>query len=73
MKSVLVGMLSVIAITLPSHATTAIEKSTVTFNPRPICADMVGIPRNSDNFTDEEWKMFQDCVNYFYEMDGTTE
>jgi len=26
------------------------------------CADVVGIPYASDNFTDEEWKNFKQCV-----------
>lgn len=26
------------------------------------CADYVGIPYASDNFTDEEWEQFKDCV-----------
>lgn len=29
------------------------------------CADAVGIPYASDNFTDEEWQLFQQCVTFF--------
>lgn len=30
-----------------------------------LCADAVGIPYASDNFTDEEWKQFQNCMLFF--------
>jgi hypothetical protein len=26
------------------------------------CADAVGIPRNSDNFTDKEYEQFKSCI-----------
>lgn len=29
------------------------------------CADVVGIPYASDNFTDEEWQRFQQCMSFF--------
>jgi len=29
------------------------------------CADVVGIPYASDNFSDEEWQRFQRCVLFF--------
>ena len=29
------------------------------------CAEAVGIPYASDNFTDKEWKEFQDCMTFF--------
>jgi len=29
------------------------------------CADVVGIPYASDNFTDEEWQRFQHCMSFF--------
>jgi hypothetical protein len=42
---------------------------TFSFTPIPVsptianfCADAVGIPRNSDNFTDAEYKQFKSCV-----------
>lgn len=28
------------------------------------CAAIVDIPYASDNFTDEEWKQFVECVNF---------
>jgi hypothetical protein len=30
-----------------------------------MCADLVGIPYASDNFTDEEWQRFQSCMSFF--------
>ena len=42
---------------------------TFSFTPKPVsptianfCADAVGIPRNSDNFTDKEYELFKSCV-----------
>jgi len=29
------------------------------------CAEVVGIPYASDNFTDEEWERFQRCMSLF--------
>lgn len=29
------------------------------------CAEVVGIPYASDNFTDEEWRRFQQCMSFF--------
>jgi hypothetical protein len=29
------------------------------------CADVVGIPYASDNFTDAEWQRFQHCMEFF--------
>lgn len=39
----------------------------ITSNPetQKFCADFVGIPYASDNFTDEEWNQFQRCMNFF--------
>ena len=33
-------------------------------NVNKFCADIVGIPYASDNFTDEEWEKFKHCVNF---------
>lgn len=42
---------------------------TFDFTPKPVshtvanfCADAVGIPRNSDNFTDQEYEQFKSCI-----------
>lgn len=29
------------------------------------CADFVGIPYASDNFTDKQWEEFQSCMSFF--------
>lgn len=29
-----------------------------------LCAEIVDIPYASDNFTDEEWKQFQQCLQF---------
>ena len=42
---------------------------TFDFTPKPVsptianfCADAVGIPRNSDNFSDKEYEQFKSCI-----------
>jgi len=29
-----------------------------------VCARIVGIPYASDNFSDEEWEQFKDCLQF---------
>jgi hypothetical protein len=33
-------------------------------NANRVCASIVGIPYASDNFTDEEWEEFKDCLSF---------
>jgi hypothetical protein len=33
-------------------------------NVNRLCAELVGIPYASDDFSDEEWEQFKSCVNY---------
>lgn len=33
-------------------------------NVNRLCATIVDIPYASDNFTDEEWKQFTDCMSF---------
>ncbi len=33
-------------------------------NVNRLCAEIVGIPYASDNFSDEDWEQFKSCVNY---------
>jgi len=33
-------------------------------NVNRVCAAIVGIPYASDNFTDEEWQQFKDCLDF---------
>jgi hypothetical protein len=47
------------------------EENVVVFNPAPVCADLIGIPRNSDNFGYPEWIKFQKCISYFESVNGT--
>lgn len=42
----------------------------VTFNSNRVCADLIGIPYASDNFSDEEWEKFQSCMRFFREVNG---
>ncbi len=33
-------------------------------NVNRLCAEVVGIPYASDDFSDEDWEQFKSCVNY---------
>jgi hypothetical protein len=39
-------------------------------NVNRVCAAIVQIPYASDNFSDEEWEQFKDCVAYMRQFDG---
>jgi hypothetical protein len=42
----------------------------ITVNVNRVCASIVNIPYASDNFSDEEWKQFQQCVRYMRQFNG---
>jgi len=42
----------------------------VYLNVNRLCASIVNIPYASDNFSDEEWEQFQQCVKYVRQFDG---
>ena len=33
-------------------------------NVNRLCAEVVGIPYASDNFSDEDWQQFKSCMNF---------
>lgn len=67
-KFILAALLS---LPTAAMATPEYAERIVTFNPYPVCADLVGIPRNSDAFGYDDWRKFQHCVKYFESVDGT--
>jgi hypothetical protein len=42
----------------------------VYINVNRFCAAVVNIPYASDNFSDEEWQKFQNCVKYVRRFNG---
>lgn len=42
----------------------------VYLNANRLCAAIVGIPYASDNFSDEEWKQFQKCLEFVHQFNG---
>jgi hypothetical protein len=42
----------------------------VYLNVNRLCAAIVQIPYASDNFSDQEWEQFQDCVRFVRQFDG---
>lgn len=45
-------------------------KEVVTFNANKACAELVGIPYASDNFTEEEWLSFKHCLRVMHYFDS---
>jgi hypothetical protein len=43
---------------------TSVQAEMITINVNRVCAASVGIPYASDNFSDEEWVKFKNCVNF---------
>lgn len=39
-------------------------------NVNRLCAAIVQIPYASDNFSDQEWKQFQNCLRFVRQFDG---
>lgn len=58
--------LLVIPFVQPAYA----EDMMIRINVNRVCAAIVQIPYASDNFSDEEWKQFKDCVAYMRQFDG---
>lgn len=58
MKPLLIT-LTVILASLPSYS-----QEVYKMNVNKICANLVGIPYASDNFSDEEWEQFKTCMQY---------
>jgi uncharacterized membrane protein len=42
----------------------------VTLNVNRLCATIVQIPYASDNFSNEEWDQFQQCLRFVRQFDG---
>jgi len=42
----------------------------VTLNVNRLCAAIVQIPYASDNFSNEEWDQFQQCLRFVRQFDG---
>jgi hypothetical protein len=42
----------------------------VTLNVNRLCAAIVQIPYASDNFSDQEWDQFQQCLRFVRQFDG---
>lgn len=55
-----------LAIASPASA----NEMMITVNVNRVCAAIVEIPYASDNFSDEEWKQFQQCVRFMRQFDG---
>jgi hypothetical protein len=44
--------------------TSASAQEVYSINVNRLCAEVVGIPYASDNFSDEDWQQFKSCVNF---------
>ena len=63
-KFLLAGVLALA--TTPAQA----NDMMVYLNVNRLCASIVNIPYASDNFSDEEWVKFQQCVKYVLQFNG---
>lgn len=55
---------------IPFVSTTPVKAEMITINVNRVCATIVNIPYASDNFSDEEWEQFKDCVSFMRQFDG---
>lgn len=58
MKQALIAFVVILS-SLPSYS-----QEIYKVNINKVCANLVGIPYASDNFSDEEWEQFKTCLNY---------
>lgn len=52
-----------LAATLVLSSPSVFAQEIYKINANKFCADAVGIPYASDDFTDKEWKLFKQCLN----------
>lgn len=71
MKRLLLSILILIPTSVSAKPVNLDTRAFVIFNPQPICADLIGIPRNSDDFGYDKWIQFKKCIEYFHSVDGT--
>lgn len=50
--------------------TASANEMMVYLNVNRLCAAIVQIPYASDNFSDQEWDEFQDCLRFVRQFDG---
>ena len=62
----LLAILPIIFTAFPAQA----DDMMIHVNVNRLCASIVNIPYASDNFSDEEWKRFQECVKYIRQFNG---
>lgn len=62
----LLAILPIIFTAFPAQA----NDMMIYVNVNRLCASIVNIPYASDNFSDEEWKRFQQCVKYIRQFNG---
>jgi hypothetical protein len=55
----LISILGLFLIVSPVQA-----QEVYSININRVCARIVGIPYASDNFSDEEWEQFKDCLQF---------
>jgi len=55
---------------IPFVSATPAKAEMITINVNRVCATIVDIPYASDNFSDEKWEQFKDCVFFMEQFDG---
>jgi hypothetical protein len=64
MKTILSILVIPFTIAFPAQA------EMITINVNRVCAAIVNIPYASDDFSDEEWEQFKNCLIYLQKFDG---
>lgn len=63
-------MKQLITLSLIFCSTPVFAQEYATINVNRLCADIVDIPYASDNFSDEEFEKWKQCVSYIKSFDG---
>jgi len=71
MKRLIIAILLLMPTTVLAKAVNMDLDDVVSFNPQIICADLMGIPKDSSDIGYDRWRQFEKCIGYFHDVDGT--
>ena len=71
MKRLIIAILLLMPTTVSAKAVNMDLDDVVSFNPQIICADLMGIPKDSSKIGYDRWRQFEKCIGYFHDVDGT--
>ena len=71
MISLILVMLLLMPASAPAKSVNMDPDDVVSFSPQIICADLMGIPKDSSDIGYDRWRQFEKCIGYFHSVDGT--